>query len=216
VALQLEPHNFNAKVRTPGKKFLLKTPKPTHEEFKRNSYWKHASKEVYEAYSRVCAYTCRYIDVPSGSIDHFYSKSTHPQQAYEWENYRLCMHRVNGHKGASVDAIDPFKVLPGWFVIDFPSCLVKAGVGLDEQTCQSVEATIKTLKLNDDDTFVQDRCDVMVMYACGDVALGYLKKHRPFLAVEVERQGIEHTVAKLFKTLGTAATEGVPQNGSAP
>lgn len=205
VTLQLEPHSFNVKVRVPGQKFLAKTPTPTHEEFKRNSFWKNAAKEVYEAYSRVCAYTCRYIDVPNGSIDHFKSKSTHPQQAYEWSNFRLCMHRVNGHKGASVDVIDPFAVLPGWFVLDFPSCLVKAGAGLDEQTRERVEATIRALKLNDDDTFVQDRCDVMMMFAQGDVALGYLKKHRPFLAIEVERQGIEHTAATLFKTLGNTA-----------
>lgn len=205
VTLQLEPHNFNAKVRTPGQKFLAKTPTPTHEEFKKNSFWKNAAKEVYEAYSRVCAYTCRYIDVPTGSIDHFNSKSTHPKQAYEWSNFRLCMHRVNGHKGASVDVIDPFAVLPGWFVLDFPSCLVKAGAELDEQMRERVEATIRALKLNDDDTFVQDRCDVMMMFSQGDVALGYLKKHRPFLAVEVERQGIENTAATLFKTLGNAA-----------
>jgi hypothetical protein len=204
VALQAEPHSFNLKVRIPGGKFLTKTPSPTHEEFKKNSFWKNAAKEVYEAYSRVCAYTCRYIDVPNGSIDHFNSKSTHPHQAYEWSNFRLCMHRVNGYKGASADVVDPFAVQLGWFVLDFPSCLVKAGDGIDEQTREKVEATIKVLKLNDDDTFVQDRCDVMMMFAQGDVAMGYLRKHRPFLAVEVDRQGIEHTVAALFKTLGSA------------
>lgn len=204
VVLQVEPHSFNAKVRIPGQKFLAKTPNPTHDEYKKNSFWKNAAKEIYEAYSRVCAYTCRYIDVPSGSIDHFNSKSTHPQQAYEWGNYRLCMHRVNGHKGASVEVIDPFAVQLGWFVVDFPSCLVKPGSDLDDTTRVRVEATIKALKLNDDDSFVQDRCDVMLMFAHGDVALGYLKKHRPFLAIEVERQGIEHTAADLFKTLGQA------------
>ena len=135
----------------------------------------------------MCAYTCRYIDVPTGSIDHFNSKSAYPQQAYEWSNYRLCMHRVNGHKGSSVDVIDPFAVQPGWFVLDFPSCLVKPGGGIEESIRARVEATIKALKLNDDDSFVQDRCDVMLMFAQGDVALGYLKKHRPFLAIEVER-----------------------------
>ena len=66
VLLQVEPHSFNAKVRIPGQKFLAKTPNPTHDEFKKNSFWKSAAKEIYEAYSRVCAYTCRYIDVPAG------------------------------------------------------------------------------------------------------------------------------------------------------
>ena len=53
-----------------------------------------------------------------------------------------------------------------------------------------VLATIKNLKLNDHDSFVQDRCDVMVKFASGDVSLAYLTKRRPFLATEVVRQGI--------------------------
>lgn len=199
--LQPEPHSFNAKVRVPGQRFLVKTPNPTHDEFKRNNFWKQAAKEVYEAYSRVCAYTCRYIEVPNGSIDHFNSKSAYPQQAYEWSNFRLCLHRVNGHKGAS-EVIDPFSVQPGWFVLDFPSCLVKVGDGLDQPLRERIEATIIALHLNADDSFVQDRCDVMMMYAEGVVALQYLTRRRPFLAVEVERQGITQQIAaNLFKTL---------------
>lgn len=199
VVLQAEPHNFHANVRTPGTAFLASTPNPNQEQFKKANFWKQAAKEVYEAYSRVCAYTCRYIDTPSGSIDHFNSKSAHPQQAYEWSNYRLSLHRVNGYKGSSLDVIDPFLVMPGWFVIDFPSCLVKPGDGLEAHTHDRVLATIKTLKLNDDDSFVQDRCDVMFMFATRDVSLAYLTKRRPFLAAEVVRQGIQDTAAELFK-----------------
>ena len=200
VSLQIEPHNFDVDVRIPGKKFLAKTPNPTSEEFKKNSFWKNIAKEIYEAYSRVCAYTCNYIEAPSGTIDHFKSKSSHPQLAYEWENYRLCVHRVNGYKGVN-DIIDPFIVRPGWFVIDFPSCLVKPGDGLEESIRMQVEETIKILRLNDDDSFVQDRCEMMLMFAKKEVALEFLKKRRPFLAVEIERQGIEHAAAGLFKTL---------------
>lgn len=198
VTLQPEPHGFHLKVRQPGTAFLAGTPNPTHAQFSKASFWKLAAQEVYEAYSRVCAYTCRYIDAPSGSIDHFRSKSAFPQQAYEWDNFRLCMHRVNGHKGVQ-EVIDPFTVLPGWFVLDFPSCLVRPGDGLDDATREKVLATIAALKLNDDDSFVQDRCDVMYMFALGEVTLGYLNKRRPFLAAEVVRQGIEASAAELFK-----------------
>ena len=202
VKLQTEPHSFDAKVRIPGKKFLAKNPFPTHVDFKTCSFWKLAAKEVYEAYSRVCAYTCRYIQDSNGTIDHFLSKSAHPQLAYEWSNYRLCLHRVNGHKGASTNILDPFAVKLGWFVLDFPSCLVRAGLGLDEPTRDSVNATIRGLKLNEDDSFVQDRSDNMMMFAQQEVALGYLKKYRPFLAAEVERQGIDQAkAAALFKPL---------------
>lgn len=200
VLLQPEPHNFDAKVRVPGRRFLTKTPNPTHDEYKKNSFWKQAANELYEAYRHVCAYTCRYVD-PVGSIDHFKSKSLHPQLAYEWSNYRLCTHRVNLHKGASADVVDPFLVEPGWFVLDFPSCLVKAGANLDQTMRERVDATIRTLKLNDDDSFVQDRCDYMMDFANGAVSLGHLEKRRPFLAVEIERQGIAQTAASIFKTL---------------
>lgn len=37
------------------------------------------------------------------------------------------------------------------------------------------------------------------MFARGEVTLAYLTKRRPFLAIEVVRQGIEATVADLFK-----------------
>lgn len=198
VTLQPEPHGFHAKVRQPGAAFLGGAPNPTNAQFKKASFWKLAAQDVYEAYSRVCAYTCRYLDVPNGTIDHFKSKSVYPQQAYEWDNFRLCMHRVNGHKGVH-EVIDPITVMPGWFVIDFPSCLVRPGDGLADDTREKVLATIAALKLNDDDSFVQDRCDVMYMFAKGEVALAYLTKRRPFLAVEVVRQGIEATAAELFK-----------------
>jgi hypothetical protein len=200
VSLQAEPHNFEVAVRVPGKKFLVKAPNPTSEEFKKNNFWKNIAKEIYEAYNRVCAYTCRYIEVPNGTIDHFKNKSSYPQLAYEWENYRLCMHRVNLYKGSN-DIIDPFIVQLGWFIIDFPSCLVKPGEGLAEPIRAQVKKTIKILKLNDDDSFVQDRCDVMMLFAQGDVSIEFLRRRRPFLAVEVERQGIQHTATELFKTL---------------
>ena len=85
---------------------------------------------------------------------------------------------------------------------------MKPGCDLDDAIRVRVLATIKVLKLNDDDSFVQDRCDVMLMFANGDVKMGYLKKHRPFLAIEVERQGIEKTAADLFKTLAVQAGPG--------
>lgn len=199
ITLQPEPHEFDRNVRKRGQSFLAINPSPTSDQFKPHHYWKWAATELYEAYRRICAYSCTYIPTPKGcSVDHFLPKSKRPDQAYEWQNFRLSLHRLNVYKG-DADIIDPFSVQPGWFVLDFPSCLVKPGDGLPGDLKQQIEHTIKTLKLNDDDSLVQDRCDIMVMFAKEEVALPFLEKRYPFLAEEVIRQGIQNTASQLFK-----------------
>ncbi len=137
---------------------------------------------------------------PPGTTDHFLPKSSHPQEAYEWRNYRLCLHKLNGYKANYTDVIDPFVVQQGWFVLDFPSCLVRPGNNLSEPIRIKVEATISRLRLNDDDSLVQERCNLMVNYAKGDVSLGFLSGRYPFLAAEIVRQDIVDRAAMLFKT----------------
>lgn len=198
VQLKAEPASFNSKVRQPGKAFLKKCPNPTSTEFQKNAFWKNSAQDLHATYLGICAYTCFYL-IPPGSTDHFLPKSIHPSEAYEWNNYRLCSHRVNGYKSDSKDVIDPFVVQPGWFVLDVPSCLVKPGAGLSKVLTSQVEATIKQLRLNDDDYFVQERCDLMVDFAFGEVTLAHLSKRYPFLAAEIIRQGLQATAAQIFK-----------------
>lgn len=155
--------------------------------------------EIYEAYQRICAYSCMYIPTPAGTIDHFIPKTQRADLAYEWDNLRLALHRMNTYKGDRTDIVDPFSVGPGWFTLDFPSCLVRPGPGLTIEQTQAVEITISALKLNDDDSLVQERCDVMVMFATGDVGLGFLQRRYPFLAAEVTRQDIALTARDIFK-----------------
>jgi len=202
VARQPEPAGFDSNVRRRGQTFLATNPVPTLKDFKPHQYWKWAAKEVYEAYKRVCAYSCMYIPTPAGTIDHFLPKSRRPDRAYEWDNLRLSLHRMNVYKGDRTDLIDPCSVSPGWFVLDMPSCLVRAGDGLTPKQKQSVETTIEALRLNNDDSLVQDRCDIMLMFAQGDVQLPFLQKRYPFLAAEVLRQGIQLTANTIFKTPG--------------
>lgn len=198
VQLKAEPASFNSKVRQPGKAFLKKCPNPTNTEFRKNAFWKNSVHDLHAAYLGICAYTCFYL-VPPGSADHFLPKSIHPSETYEWKNYRLCSHRVNGYKSDSKDVIDPFVVQSGWFVLDVPSCLVKPGAGLSKVLTNQVEATIKQLRLNDDDYFVQERCELMVDFAFGEVTLAHLLKRYPFLAAEIIRQGLQATAAQIFK-----------------
>lgn len=141
-----------------------------------------------------------YIPTPPGTVDHFLPKSKRPDRAYEWDNFRLALHRINRYKSDRTDIIDPFLVRPGWFVLDVPSCLIKAGNGLTAEEKQRIDTTIEALKLNEDDSLVQDRCDVMLMFAQGDVQLAFLQKRYPFLAAEVVRQGIQLTANVIFRT----------------
>jgi hypothetical protein len=198
VKIQGEPANFDSTVRQPGRAFLKACPNPTSKDFKTHSFWKKTAQQLFSAYAGVCAYTCFYLVSP-GTTDHFLPKSTYPLDAYEWQNYRLCSHRVNIHKGDSVEVIDPLIVQPGWFVLDIPSCLIKPGVGLSPLLTEQIQKTIDVLRLNDDDYFVQERCDLMVAFASGEVALPHLSKRYPFLAMEITRQGIQDSVITFFK-----------------
>lgn len=199
---QPEPASFDRTVRKPGQKFLtpflVSNKKPTNKQFSKKNYWKNSINDLYAAYQGICAYTCFYCLKPA-SVDHFLPKSKRPDLAYEWSNYRLCKPRVNNHKDDSMEIIDPFSVKTGWFVLDFPSCLVRPNDSLPASLTTKISKTIEILKLNDDDVFVQERCDLMVEYAENKVTLDHLKKRYPFLALEIVRQGIQEKAQNIFK-----------------
>lgn len=154
---------------------------------------------MHEAYKGVCAYSCMYVIQP-GSVDHFLPKSKYQSEAYEWSNYRFCSPRLNQHKGDSEDVIDPFVIQPQWFCIDFPSCLIKPGEHLTHAVKEQVENTIRILKLNADDILVEERCELMILLKDGLITIDFLRLRYPFLAEEVERQGILSSLDKIFKT----------------
>lgn len=203
ISLQPEPESFDIRVRVPGNAFLASNPSPNEKQFKKNSYWSRVKNELYAAYRGVCSYTCEYIPktVTNSSVDHFWPKCVHPNLAYEWSNYRLASQKANTNKGDSIGLVDPFEVGSGWFVLDLPSCLIKAGEGLSRADTSRVESTIKMLKLNNDDEYVQSRCDVILDYIRGDISLNYLWKIRPFIAHELTRQGLIDTVGTLFVSM---------------
>src|SRR6266496_2273037 len=110
------------------------------------------------------------------------------QFAYEWDNSRLAAPRINNYKGDSKGLIDPFITHLGWFVLEFPSCFVKAGDGLPNSITGKINKTINILRLNSDDYMVQVRCDIMLDFAEGNINLDFLKRRYPFLASEIVRQ----------------------------
>lgn len=199
VALQPEYPNFDADVRSPGAAFLVTCPAPTSAQFKKKNFWSKAARELHAAYSGICAYTAMYLP-EQGSVDHFLPKASHPHLAYEWSNFRLASGRVNSSKGSAADVLDPFQIENDWFYMDIPACLLRANPSLEKALRNQISGTINSLRLNQDDNYVQERCNILMDYAREDITIGFLERRYPFLAKEVTRQALNQDALRgLFK-----------------
>ena len=201
VAAQPEYPSFDEQVRRPGLAFLRANPTPSTSEFRKHNYWSRAGGNLFAAYSGLCAYTSMHL-VDTGSVDHFLPKTRHPHLAYEWDNYRLARQRINSRKGNTEEVLDPFKIQTGWFVLDLPSCLVRAAAGIERKLKIRINRTINILGLNNDDRLVQERCDWLVWLADGEITLSFLDCRYPFLAAEVRRQGVTDRLRTIFSRSG--------------
>ncbi len=201
VRRQPEYREFDKEVRQPGLRFLKANPRPNSREFAEHEYWRKAHSQLRHVYGGLCAYTSRYIvDVGEGSVDHFHPKSKFPDLAYEWCNYRLARRKVNNYKGDKIGIIDPFVVQSSWFILEFPGCLVRSGIDLDEKTENRVEKSIEVLRLNKDDRLVQERYNHLRDYVSGNLTLDYLDRRYPFLSKEIGRQGLsKKKLREMFK-----------------
>ena len=131
------------------------------------------------------------------SVDHFLPKAKHPRLAYEWGNYRLARPKLNRNKSDSEAVVDPFHVRDGWFVLDCPSCLILPGDNLEDATRRNVASSIHVLKLNSNE-LADERCRWLADLAIDLISFDYLRREYPFLASEVERQGIVGQLKTLF------------------
>jgi len=189
VAPKPEPASFNGKVRTPGNAFLASVPHPTSKQFKKKPFWKAALPDMKVAYSDVCAYSSFWMP-GSSSVDHYLPKSLRPDLAYEWTNYRLAHEKINANKGDSTDVLDPFTIQLGWFVLDIATLWIRPEAALQTKLKADVQKTIEVLKLNDDQ-WVQIRFEVFTSYINGDLRLAYVQRYYPFIATEIQRQGVQ-------------------------
>ena len=187
---------FDAEVRQPGIRFLRGNPSPTSRDFQRHNYWRHAKHELLRAYFH-CAYTSLRVIGAAVSVDHFLPKVKYPKLAYEWDNYRLARPKLNQSKGDSEDVLDPFFVRCGWFFLDLPSCLIHPGDSLRRSRRNDVKATIRVLRLNSSD-LTDERSRWLVDVAMNRISFNYLRRQYPFLASEIERQGIKGQLGTLF------------------
>ncbi len=199
VSPKQEYPGFDAEVRSPGAAYLATCPTPTSEQFRKKNFWSKAAPELHAAYSGVCAYTAMYLP-DRGTVDHFLPKASHPHLAYEWSNFRLASGRVNGSKGNLTDILDPFHIQDDWFYMDIPACLLRPNPELQKDLRNQIANTINSLRLNQDDNYVQERCNILLEYARGDVSTNFLERRYPFLAKELDRQAFDQQRLKsIFK-----------------
>ncbi|RKH58453.1 hypothetical protein, partial [Corallococcus llansteffanensis] len=187
------PANFDTRVTQPGMDFLATTPTPTDKEWKNRAYWTRVLDDLYQAYGRICAYSCQRIECTTGdrNVEHFKPKKMHPQLAYDWSNYRLVCSRLNSRKGTKT-ILDPFTLAAGSFAIRFPSLEVVPGplCNADATLKTQVDFTCNTLKLNDETTCIRSRLELIQAYCRCDITFAHLAGENPFLAGEMQRQNL--------------------------
>ena len=190
IAKQPKPTDFDVNVNNPGLAFLATTPHPTTRQWKSHAYWQKSLRSLYELYHGICAYCGEWISPSTGDpvVDHFSPKSLHPKMAYEWDNYRLACLRFNSRKKDYEDVLDPFTIGEAWFILDFPSLIVKANSALDSSQQQLVKATISRLQLNDE-TCIESRIRWVEEF-CEHLDYDFLSRRAPFIAYELGRQGL--------------------------
>ena len=195
-----EPETFDERVRQPGLRALdaladrhYAGSKAAIPAGKFPPYWRRSLTDLLEGYRRICSYLSLYIPRGTGarSVDHMVAKSLAWDRAYEWRNYRLACSLMNARKGEAVSVLDPFDVEEGWFVLELVAFQVMPADGLAGPIAVAVEDTIKRLRLNDDEC-CGAREEYAEEYWCGEITIGHLERHAPFVASELRRQNRLH------------------------
>ena len=195
VALQPEPADFDVEVRQKGSTWLvdkgiaLNAAPPKASALP--NYWSHSNRQLWDAYSGVCAYLAIYFEWPTGaaSTDHFIAKSQHAGDAYEWNNYRLSCLGPNRNKGKFDDVMDPIGLLPGTFIINFLNGKIRPNPSLSNLLKLSARRTIRRIRLDSPENN-EMRARHYRDYCKGDCSLNYLSRYSPFVYAEIVRQGL--------------------------
>lgn len=201
---QPEPQSFDVSVRHPGRRFLRSHPHPTGEQWKRASFWRACLSDLYEAYEGVCAYCAEWIPLTTGeaSVDHFVPKSLRPPWAYEWHNLRLAARYYNTLKGEATSVLDPFALGPDWFVLDVPSLQLRPNDALNADEATQVWETIGVMQLNGERA-IHSRSRWIRDYCSDSISYEYMKRNAPFIAYELERQGLRQSIKAIVgKAMG--------------
>jgi len=196
IVSQPEPQRFAQDVRLPGNAFLRRVRSPTKTDWEVNRYWTKALPDLYSSYGRICAYSASWIPAAvQASVDHFRPKAnpTYRHLAFEWTNYRLSSKEMNSYKGNDLRVLDPFSIQHGWFVLRMDTFYIEAQVGLRQQLIDAIKHTIKTLRLNHE-AFIDSRYAILKDYSNGECTIGFLQRHFPFIAYELQRQNLTTSI----------------------
>lgn len=194
VTLQPEPADFDNNVRQRGRTWLINKGIPLNAAPPKASalpnYWTHSNKQLWEAYSGVCAYLAIYFEWGTGasSTDHFVAKSRNAGDAYEWDNYRLSCLGANRNKNKYDDVLDPIGLAADAFFLNLTTGHVRANPTLSVVQKAAVRKTINRLKLNNADNKLM-RAKHYAMYVQHRHS-PTLKIYSPFVWYEANRQGL--------------------------
>lgn len=183
-----EPDDFDAKVRQPGNAWLAGNIHLKKISFKNHTYWTKCINQLADGFNGFCAYAC--IQPFSGVVDHYLSKTKHPNQAYEWSNYRYASDKLNQYKSdlEQDQILDPFEVEDDWFEILLPSLQLVITDAVPEEKRQKAEFTLQRLPLQDDERVLRQRREWYKLYIDGDLTLTGLEKKAPLIARAVRKQ----------------------------
>ncbi|MDZ4752430.1 MAG: hypothetical protein SGI87_12500 [Flavobacteriales bacterium] len=198
ISQQPEPESFDDVVRKKGLKFLRDNEPPYNWTY--HAYWRDSLPDLCRAYRSICAYCCHWIpnEQGSASVDHFIPKSITPDLAYEWANFRLASSKMNAKKRDYTDVVDPFEIQADTFILLFPAMLVKPNPRFSGAEKKSLWDTIKRLDLNADESLVKARLRWVLDYCDGHISFAYLQGKAPFIAAEIQRQGLLASLQILF------------------
>jgi len=75
---------------------------------------------------------------------------------------------------------------------------VKPCPKLDAKRTQQVKATIERLGLNDEYPCVLGRAEYLESYCLAEMNFEFLRKRAPFVAMELQRQGLDKTIQNIM------------------
>jgi uncharacterized protein (TIGR02646 family) len=188
-----EPANFDAVVRKKGlawiKKSKLDVTQPMPKGTKIQPFWTACLPDLLEAYGRICAYVCVYIEevTGSGTVEHFAPKSKRLDLAFEWSNYRLVCGIMNSNKNKFEDVLDPFSMQQNMFQL-LVNGEIEPVPNLSAVENQLALKTIIRLKLNSP-ACRRVRIYYLNKYMTKQITVEYLQERSPFVWLEAKRQG---------------------------
>ena len=190
---QPEPAGFDTQVRQKGLRWIqasgLDSTQPVPVGLKVKPLWQVCLPELLEAYGRICAYVCVYIEEVTGSatVEHFAPKSRRLDLAYEWSNYRLVCGAMNGSKSNFEDVLDPFTLNKATFRLNLVNGAILVNTKLQASSKTKALETISRLKL-DSPKCRRLRLRYFNKYIQHQIDAAFLQEQSPFVYLEMKRQ----------------------------